>query len=260
MNSFKFYVLALFLMCYYPAQGQDSQYFPNNTVWQEVYANKPDGPILLSVVLGDTIVDSKNYKIVNRMTLGTTHYEYFGDWKYLIREEGNQIYFRNYYAPSPDPDDHLALDFDWEPGKEILCGYSSCRMTVTDDNVGQMVLDDGNVYDYLKTDSTKDRYYNDYPFRGVNMQVIKGIGCPKYGLIRVTRYERPYIIRLRLVSFNRNGVDIISYDKTEGIKDMQMSPVTPHVNTYNLKGEKIPFGSRLPKGIYIRNGKKLVVH
>jgi hypothetical protein len=145
---------------------------------------------------------------------------------------------RTYADITYDGTETLRYDFNWSDG-----GMDESRLA----KVEQLVLEDGKAYDYEPSG-----------------KIIRTIGNIQGGLIlswmRQSRSEKTV-----LLSFTRGDVLIYKkdYPSINGIKQFENEP-TPNPSllgreyVYDLSGRIIE-NRKLPKGIYIQNGRKFVV-
>ena len=201
----------------------------------------------LHTVIGDTLINDVSYKIVKREWLdGSTSQQYTESKTYFIREDNGRVYYlgknnentRTYADITYDGTETLRYDFNWSDG-----GMDESRLA----KVEQLVLEDGKAYDYEPSG-----------------KIIRTIGNIQGGLIlswmRQSRSEKTV-----LLSFTRGDVLIYKkdYPSINGIKQFENEP-TPNPSllgreyVYDLSGRIIE-NRKLPKGIYIQNGRKFVV-
>ena len=149
-------------------------------------------------------------------------------------------------------------DFDWYVGKEMRI-YREYYENYVITDIKQMQLLDGQYYDYVLEDTTRNHHR---VFSDGDILEIKGIGRIKCGLFN----SFDFILRVfskayhhQLVKFARNGV--VLYEdhglptRVSAIKEKHQQPA----GTYTLQGVKVDDNGPLPSGIYIRNGKKVSI-
>ena len=233
--------------------GQDDateQCYPVGTTWEEglLLSETEELEVKhLHTVIGDTLINDVSYKIVKREWLdGSTSQQYTESKTYFIREDNGRVYYlgknnentRTYADITYDGTETLRYDFNWSDG-----GMDESRLA----KVEQLVLEDGKAYDYEPSG-----------------KIIRTIGNIQGGLIlswmRQSRSEKTV-----LLSFTRGDVLIYmkDYPSINGIKQFENEP-TPNPSllgreyVYDLSGRIIE-NRKLPKGIYIQNGRKFVV-
>lgn len=271
-----FLLLFATIMC--KGQAQEVCCYPNGTVWEELQLVEgkvdPEWYIRLQYTVdGDTLVNDVTYKRVVRQWMeGQQWAQYTQTKTYYLREENGLVYFLG----KNDPDSHsyddivydgtetLRYNFNWEVGGMGALGKGTLN------GVSQMVLADGNLYDY--DSSTK---------------VIRTIGRIRDGIL--LPYNSPRSIWFALASFIRNGVEIYHADfpETSGIVSVETAnrgegscDNADNLTFYDLSGRQVFQGNKglrscspehlrstrtvsqgntLPKGVYIQNGRKFVV-
>lgn len=255
------------------AQEQPVECFPQGTVWEEetygVYAgNKSDCltgySYFRNTVNGEMTANGKTYKKVDvEMRMGESedvitwdgiepwHYEYAASFG--IREEGGKVYYYGDQFTACDSLEQLAYDFNaLEPGNVIPFIRWNRRPweyeTYTIQETGKVKLLNGNEYDCVVE--------NGEPL-----------------LISTIGYVRKVFIFLdfinlrtehRLMNFTRNGELVYEYTEPLGAelgiesaaKDGGFGEDIYTLQGVRLNGRDV---SGLPKGIYIRGGKKYLV-
>lgn len=280
------------------AQEEHPEYFPQGTTWEEAYYREYDGGrhirflYLRHTISGDTIVDETPYKRViseakvldsfNRLGLfdyyeippGTFSWDNIGPWhwepleehNYCLREENGMVYVRYWHYC---PEEVKLYDFNWEEGKQIeeyspLSGEYEKR---TLNGIQETTLLDGTVTQGLRL-SDEDIFWI-YPADGGFVR-IKGIGY-LVGLFNYMGidYELDYSYAtqfIHMLNFTRNGILLYEWDAAEylsafysGIEQAKSVSTKANRNTYTITGVQIDKNTTLPAGIYIKNGKKLIV-
>ncbi|MBQ5621270.1 MAG: hypothetical protein IIU92_01465, partial [Bacteroidaceae bacterium] len=85
---------------------------------------------------------------------------------------------------------------------------------------------------------------------GIRSGSLKGDGTQVTGTNRTGKFRVDYF-RIERLSDDYNP---------DGIHNIESSPVkVPTIGTYNLSGQRVNSRTPLPRGIYIRNGKKVIV-
>ena len=161
-----------------------------------------------------------------------------------------------------DPKEILVYDFDWDVGKDIPVYYTSGKMvnsTVTE--IGQVEMIDWNVYDCI------------YQSGGNDLLQVKGIGnLGNYGGLLRPLMDFPWdgstLRYKRVLNFTRNGRLIYQWNRDDFLEeklDIKMAKREASKKDgaiYTCDGRRISQGAdthRLPKGVYIQNGRKYIV-
>lgn len=233
-------------------QANSTEYFPVGTSWQEayyvIYYDTIKSPIIRNVVTGDTIIEGVKYKCVEETKydiMTNTVAEESEPYRYAIREQGDSIFSRVF-----DGEEKLMYIFgSWKIGDSIPCFQDTIA------RISQITLLDEKMYECVDTFPAHRNQSKDYSPK----MVINSIGRINKGLLRKQFLPRggwDYI----LLSFTRNGCTIYRDERfgTNSIEHNTYRP-NPVKETYSLSGIKQK-GMALPsKGIYIRNGKKVMV-
>ncbi len=257
--------LLLFALLLLPQMlvAQEICYYPDKTMWEELQVVEdkidPEWYIRLRyTVEGDTLVGDVNYKRVKRQWMeGQEWAQYTQAKTFYLREDNGLVYFLGKNYPDSHSYDDIVYDgsetlrynFNWEIGGLGALGKGTLK------DFSQIELADGNLYDY--DSSTK---------------VIRTIGCIRGGLLLPCNSARS--MWFALASFTRNGVEIYHKDfpATNGIESVNTTSRGKGFNgfakslfIYDLSGRRVVNSSefqgsnKLPKGVYIQNGKKFVV-
>ena len=239
-----------------------------------------------NTVEGDTTINGKTYKnvLLEMRTYEEQHYDEYGNpiygwdrespwiWMsmghfYGIREEGNKIYcygdpYLGYYGQNSQ--EHLVYDFDWDVGKEIPLYFINMDGKMKNDTIrviDQVELLDGNAYDCIYNPSNND------------LLQVKGIGnlSANGGLFRYMidfPWDASTLRYKRVINFTHNGRLIYQWDRDAFLEE-KLDINTPHGEAsmgdgaiFTLDGRRVRQDvdvNRLPKGIYIVNGKKKVI-
>ena len=166
-------------------------------------------------------------------------------YRYAIREHGDSIFSR----VSGDEERLMYIFGSWKIGDSIPCFQDTIA------RISQITLLDEKMYECVDTFPAHRNQSKDYSPK----MVINSIGRINKGLLRKQFLPRggwDYI----LLSFTRNGCTIYR-DERFGTNSIEHNIYRPHPvkETYSLSGIKHK-GMALPsKGIYIRNGKKVMV-
>ena len=233
-------------------QATSTEYFPVGTSWQEayyvIYYDTIKSPIIRNVVTGDTIIEGVKYKCVEETKydiMTNTVAEESEPYRYAIREQGDSIFSRVF-----DGEETLMYIFgSWKIGDSIPCFQDTIA------RISHITLLDEKMYECVDTFPVYRNQSKDYSPK----MVINSIGRINKGLLRkqvLPRGGQDYI----LLSFTRNGCTIYRDERfgTTSIEHNTYRP-NPVKETYSLSGIKQK-GMALPsKGIYIRNGKKVMV-
>ena len=282
MKHLKFYLLFLFsaVLPLSHANGQEhGEYYPQGTTWieEKFYVTYNDGffsEFRKYRVDGETDFNGKKYKIINvdyrKLANSEDYYDPIETWnwieqpKILIREQGDSIY---YIRPGKDHE-ALRYDFDWHIGKQIPIYYDWYENKYYYEKLKKIYkvkLLDGNTYAYI-------RYQVEGAPERTDIFQINGIGYTGYdglyegifdgadGFFLSLRY-RDY----KLISFTRNDQLIYKWDrdvdKILGIDKVENDNRQKCGKTYTVYGTEVDASDMqsLPRGIYIRNGKKFLV-
>ena len=233
-------------------QATSTEYFPVGTSWQEAYYvinyDTIKSPIIRNVVTGDTIIEGVKYKCVEETKydiMTNTVAEESEPYRYAIREQGDSIFSRVF-----DGEEKLMYIFgSWKIGDSIPCFQDTIA------RISQITLLDEKMYECVDTFPAHRNQSKEYSPK----MVINSIGRINKGLLRkqvLPRGGQDFI----LLSFTRNGSTIYR-DERFGTTSIEHNIYRPHPaeDTYSLSGIRQK-GMALPsKGIYIRNGKKVVV-
>lgn len=258
---------------------ETTEYFPQGTTWEEEYYHEgwegnPADTYLdykRHTVYEDTIIGEVTYKkvIVDvRAGLDGGAWDGYSDWRwvydhfYVIREEDDKIYYRPYNAMSYHRD-ALKYDFSWEVGKQIPYKYSwgeDKYSYVAIDSIYRKQLQDGKEYEHCMI-----RWYSS---TSPELYQIRGIGVVMawYGIFE--DYYAPMFDGCfqyhHLVNFTRNGELIYEWDRSEvtGIENAVTDRRTSSDDSvYSVTGVRMNTSGvqPLPRGVYIRGGKKFLV-
>ena len=291
------YVICCFSFMPMRAQEEHPEFFPQGTTWEEAWYHYQEGDTRAYyiynryTVSGDTIVDDILYKrvIKERRVLESYEYndeiyEYYGipdlgsytvnpdvfNWNntgpwhwepvsvlnYCIREENGMVYIRNRLYGT---EEKIVYDFNWEEGKQIeeYNFNSELYDTYTFDNIIEITLLDGTIEQALTYSNSNEP------------RIIRGIGNLDglFNPLGIIIWDgKPNFSHI--INFYRDGTLLYEWDPTEYlenkwgvtvIKPMDMSSVKNEGNTYTITGVQIDKNTTLPPGIYIKNGKKLIV-
>ena len=233
-------------------QATSTEYFPVGTSWQEayyvIYYDTIKSPIIRNVVTGDTIIEGVKYKCVEETKydiMTNTVAEESEPYRYAIREQGDSIFSRVF-----DGEEKLMYIFgSWKIGDSIPCFQDTIA------RISQITLLDEKMYECVDTFPVYRNQSKDYSPK----MVINSIGRINKGLLRkqvLPRGGQDYI----LLSFTRNGCTIYRDERfgTTSIEHNTYRP-NPVKETYSLSGIKQKWMALPSKGIYIRNGKKVMV-
>lgn len=264
MKRYHILVVVLFiymLFCCQPVSAQSDDvenYYPVGTKWVEVtYDPDPQNRIdyynhYESEVVGDTVINGISWMLVKVDWIlgkqyviedGAFHYFYPMQYYNLFRQEGTKI-FR---PVNQEPE--MVLDFDWQVGNKIA--FYDNGVITEESQIIQQQLADGKLYDCF----------------GDNPMIIRTIGNTTEGLMfssaEVTRPTHKQVTK-QLCSFMRNGELI--YSRAEpplpttptGIAETCQENNHPSA-TFTLQGVKLKDIGQLPSGVYIQNGRKIMV-
>lgn len=235
------------------SEAGSSEYYPVGTTWQEtylrVYEQKTYDWHNLNTVVGDTIIDNKKYKWVTTERYGATDNSADNGTavsRYLIREKGDSIFGRD-----KNGDEKLRYVFGtWHIGDPIYCFQDTIA------RLSAVTLLDGK--EYVCVDSFPSYQSTDELYRP--QKVIHSIGSVTSGLLKEVSVPRGGFVYI-LLSFTRNGVTLYRDDRyeTTEIKSLETYPEQKSTTIYSLDGVPMNEGYRLPKGIYIKDRKKVVI-
>ena len=270
----------------------DDTYFPEGTTWEEerhCYYEREQGyqsQYYRNTVEGDTIINGITYKnvLLEMRTCDEQQYDEFGyplygwdresPWHWMslghyygIREEGNKVYcygdfYWGYYGQNPQ--EVLAYDFDWYVGKEIPVYFNSNGKMVNDTitEIGQLEMLDWNAYECI------------YQPGGNDLLQVNGIGNlgNNGGLFRHLTdfpWDGSTLRYKRVMNFTRNGRLLYQWDRDAFLEEkLGMEMVENETSKgngaiYSCDGRRIRSQGadthRLPKGIYIQNGRKFII-
>ena len=260
------------------AQNDIEEFYPEGTVWEyESHAHTDDFSLSRywrCTVAGDTVINGVTYKkvtVMMRVTDGGAfvdawdrnspwHWEY--DHSYGIREANGKVYFYGVVSHYSIYDtgfeyESLRYDYNWKVGKTIPFGAfpypSNGFMTQKIDTIESIELLDGNVYDMVKG-----------PHDEFQVRTIGQLSGP-CGIFEINAYFPPwnYVYYNRVMNFTRNGTLLYEWDNSSymGIRDQGAARKPDDGNIYDMRGVcrgKDPNHS-LPPGIYIRDGKKMII-
>lgn len=132
---------------------------------------------------------------------------------------------------------------------EELIGNNNANQRVT--TISTYINRDGSTSENAKIDGSESNYT--YAFKGGELY----------------RYNRPFTLKgfryaLRFNESLPNQVQIVveenNSNETTTIKAIEKERMTEsHQNIFNLEGQKMPACKNLPKGIYISNGRKILL-
>ncbi|MDD7318387.1 MAG: hypothetical protein SOZ80_05730 [Prevotella sp.] len=178
-----------------------------------------------------------------------------------FREQGDSIYYTNLWKDY----EVLRYDFDWHVGKQIPTYYDwydeEFEYTELED-IRKIELLDGKIYNCIWFHTFEDSVSSKlYLIRGIGfVDNNRGIfDCP-YGIPISLKY---YDYKVRY--FIRKGQLIYKWDRDVdfilGLNNAESDDIQKRKKTYTVYGTEVDAGNMqsLPRGIYIRDGKKFVV-
>ena len=271
------------------AQEQPEECFPQGTVWEE---EKVDvfpvgrkmngwnyyGLYLRSTVAGEMTVEGVTYKMVTPELKVTDDWNSvpgnFAGWNgeetgwhwealtpYGIREQDGKVYYYgNLLAGDAPAMEVLRYDFNnWEVGKEIPftpiwnSDHTFCYENVEISEIGKVEMNDG---------STAECAYMSWGTSNVPIQVRYLGNIERVFMFENTIGSEYFPVHLR--KFTRNGELVYEYTEPLGAelgiesaaKDGGFGEDIYTLQGVRLNGRDV---SGLPKGIYIRGGKKYLV-
>ena len=253
-------------------QAQDSghTFLVEGKSWHGAYMLKDGIPTQFQwIVECDSMVNEVDYKVVGRYETGHTKEGFTRVGCYLIREEGKKVYIRI----DDFPDDWLLYDFGLSEGDEIASDRWDDSQKYRVNKVDTLVVN-GIEYRRLFMGSVNG-YSGDGPQpmsaneEGVSFSDIwlEGLGGLRHGgnlLPEKPGYYGNYMVDYNfwyclqdddlLATYQDWYNDITKVNEHRSNKDNQ--PV------YGLSGRIIcsdKNATTLPKGVYIQNGKKVVI-
>ena len=147
-------------------------------------------------------------------------------------------------------DELLKYDFNWQEN-DMIIRVNRNSYNVQELNHSQEILLDGNTYEYYS-----------YTVLGVEKKIYRYLGQTACGLIRGELDELRMLQRFVLTKFTRNNVLIyereIPTPQVDFIHERQLDNEAILNNCYSTQGIKMD-GENLKPGIYIQNGKKIVI-
>ena len=279
MKHLKFYLLFLFsavLPLSHANAQEHEEYYPQGTTWEEEkFYVTDDGRLFAEYrkykVDGVTTFNGKIYKTIkvtySNLLDERTYFNPMDTWnwveqpKILFREQGDSIFYTRWRK------NHEALryDFNWSIGKKIPTYYDWWSREYQYEeikDIHQVVLYDGQMYDcigyHTLTDSVSFKLYQ---IKGVGfVDNFRGIFDVPGGYSFSLKFL-DYKVRI----FIRNGKIIYKWDrdvdKILGIDKVENDDGQKCGKTYTAYGTEVDASDMqsLPRGIYIRNGKKFVV-
>ena len=269
-HNLKYYTLAFVFMVVNTCLLAQDRYYPEGTRWELVKCEAPKDKGFVAygaefkemyeffdtwecVVEGDTVIynvkkdwgdqavqDSVRYKKVVTRVFDRNHY-LTRTSVVPFRECGDSIFTYNI-------SERFAYNFnenDWHEGGVAFSFYGG---TISADDVEQILLNDGNYYDYQP-----------------GLMLIRTVGSLKSGVIPNVDFGRSGYF-YGLAYFIRHGVLIFQNDKIvypEGyiasVENSQISKSPSAEDTiYTLQGIRLKETDARPKGIYIKNRRKIV--
>ena len=291
MKRFVSIVFALTIITVSFAQEENACFFPEGTVWEEerhcYYESEQKflSSYYRNTVEGDTTINGKTYKnvLLEMRTYDEQHYDEDGfpvygwdresPWHWIsmghyygIREEGSKIYylgdiFWGYHVTNPK--EYLVYDFDWQIGKEIPIYFTMNGDVVYDTitEIDQAEMLDGNSYECIYRPGSKD------------LLQVKGIGnlSNNGGLFHYLidfPWDGSTLRYKRVMNFTRDGQLIYQWERDAFLEEKLSIEMAENESSiedgmvYTCDGRRVAQGAdihRLPKGVYIQNGKKRVV-
>lgn len=207
------------------------------------------------MVKGDTIIGDRLYKKL--------YEEDRGLYLYALREEGGKVYSlssTDKYG-EPNTEEVLWYDFSVKEGDMIDTPYYSLKVAGTD-----MVAVNGYLYKRIHLKWT----YKSHPeYNGTGVW-IEGIGSD-LGPFSPYSWGRDRDGYHFMEECSVEGRSLFSHDDftapawggEQGVESAQTIVPQPSAATYDLQGRSLPQNkwsdSRIPKGIYIRDGRKVVM-
>jgi|GEM_PF-2171888 len=246
---FLFVLLLFSTHCFVSAQN-DEKYFPTGTTWQEVFIQRgyEEYAFTKTFYVGeDTLINERLYKKI-----------WIDDktQKIWIREADDKVWLlRNDFQ-----EELLIYDFDWTIGKTIYKQFYKEEIglradTIAINTINKSRLEDGQEYEYIE-----------YKASYADVKMIKGIGVtsePIKDMCILASSEMEFILPMiaeyRLLTFKRNGVVIYKDKALEdflSIGSVSTNDAVSSESPYDLQGRP---ADGTQKGIYIRNGKKVLV-
>lgn len=285
---FTYTLLTLSCFSFLPtaAQSEVPEFFPQGTSWEEARFGHQEGDRiaffthLRHTVSGDTLIDGTLYKkVVTEMkildsydsngglaylwyvdadfdwdNIGPWHWEVISSNNFGLREE-NGIVYVNYINFGYGVERKL-YDFNWEVGKEMeeynTLSYQYENYILND--IQEITLLDGSVAQCL------------YSEDGKQAERIRGIGFVDSFFDTIFLDAWGSITNFRhMINFSRNGVLLYEWDpmayleSTTGIRQIMASPSENKGTAYTITGVGMKEDACLRAGIYIKNGKKMIV-
>ena len=268
------------------AQEQPEECFPQGTVWEEEYhllsMNGWDfySYYLRSTVSGEMTIDGVTYKMVTPELKVTDNWdddpENFPGWDgsetgwhwealspYGIREEAGKVfYYGNLHAGDAPSMEVLRFDFnDWEVGKEIPliptwnADQTFCYQDITIADIGTVKMVDGSESECAIVSSGASKIPAQVRYLG-NIERVS-----MFENMMVMWTDKTYMC---LRNFTRNG-ELIYENNVQSGSELGIKTASVNNNStgglYTLQG--IMCNGRdatsLPKGIYIKDGRKYLV-
>lgn len=234
------------------SQEDISEYYPVGTTWQEayvrIYDSKLNTQFCVNTVVGDTIINDISYKWVNVDVYDTstgmkvTESAIKG---YAIREKGDSVFGRNV----ADEEVLRYVFGKWEIGDKVNCFQDTIA------RVSYIELLDGKKYACIDSFPNYQNVSKEYQPK----MVINTIGSITHGLLKEKPGPRGGLI-YSLISFTRGNVTLYRNEHywLTSILNATKNYMRQSDSTYSLKGVRMNEKTPLPRGIYIRNGKKFI--
>ena len=251
------------------AQNDRHSFLVEGRSWQGGYILKSGVPTQFQwVVEGDTTVGDVDYKMVVRYETGQTKEEFSRVGSYLMREEDKKVYVRfDGFA-----DDWLLYDFGLAEGDEIASDRwdDSRKFRV---NKVDTVEVNGQSYRRLFMGVVWDSGDGPLPLNANGEAPsfsdiwLEGLGGLEHGgnlLLEKPGFYGSYMVKYNLWYCLQDGELLANYtDWYNGISKVE-EPRTNETSqpVFDLSGRIMKSDKnaiRLPKGVYIQNGKKFVV-
>lgn len=239
-------ISVLFLLCYCEIDAQiysnQPKYFPQGTFW--VWSTKDFGSEHLSFeisrfsIKGSKIFNQKEYYCVEKISSGIVEEECY------IREEDEKVFA---YYPSLDKE-VLYYNFNWMDGEgcALIDIYERSYLSIRTEDVQSVILTDG--VEYAMTQSY-----------GIIRTIGKTYDSSLFSLFPDGVLDNG--ARCFVSSFVRNGVELLHKNNYVGIREVNethFGQLNKNTSAYiDLLGRQL---KELPrKGVYIRDGRKVVV-
>ena len=223
------------------------KYYPLGTSWRVGKIERPGGEHIPDLwhyaIEGDTIIGDYQYYRVVKYSTNDQDFDYM---RYMIREVDDKV-----YVYSTDTGTEIMYyDYDWTSTDRHVVAYlyEYFYIPLIADRKQMITLADGNEYEYMPDD----------------YKLIRTIGKTESSNIfgdevdpKVSAYD------IYVSSFIRNGVELMpGYDGINTIENGFMvsssNQLTMDNSIFDIAGQRID-NSKLRKGIFIKNGKKVVV-